>query len=73
MVDFDQLTYIKAVALAESGWAGEFIILSPREVVFTVIQPESEAATSIPTDFYAEITRDTHGAVKAISRLGEDR
>ena len=66
------LTYIKVVALAESCRANEFIILSPRKVVFPVVQPEGEAAASISTHLYAETTCDTHGAIKAITCLRED-
>ena len=66
------LTHIIAIALAKGRRASEFIILSTREVVLTVVQSEGEAAIPISTNFYAELARYTHGAVKAISRLGED-
>ena len=66
------LTHIKAITLAESGRAGEFIIVSPLKVVFPVIQTVGEAAASISAHLYAEISSDAHGAVEAITRLGED-
>ena len=66
------LTHIIAVALAKGCRSSEFIILSTREVVLTVVQSEGEAAIPISTNFYAELACYAHGAVKAITSLGED-
>ena len=65
-------THIKVVAFPKDTEPSEFIVVPTLKVVLPIVETESEAAAAIAADFYAEITGDTHGAVKAVSRLGED-
>ena len=65
-------THIKVVAFPKDTEPSEFIVVPTLKVVLPIVETESEAAAAIAADFYAEITGDTHGAVKAVSCLGED-
>ena len=65
-------THIKVVTFTEDTEPSEFVIVSALEVVLPIVEAEGEAAAAVAANLYAEVARDAHGAVKAISRLGED-
>ena len=65
-------THIKVVTFTEDTEPSEFVIVSALEVVLPIVEAEGEAAAAVAANLHAEIARDAHGAVKAISRLGED-
>ena len=67
-----QVTHIKVVTFTEDTKPSEFVIVSALEVVLPVVEAEGEAAAAVAANLYAEVTGDAHGAVKAVSRLGED-
>ena len=65
-------THIKVVTFTKDTKPSEFIIVSTLEVVLPIVKAEGEATAAVAANLHTEVTSDAHGAVKAVSRLGED-